>query len=94
MSISKSVADAIKAAYVEYDVPADRITTDSAKAATFTDLVNAKLGGGGHLSTDQCMKDLLTLRRRGGENDGLPRLRAGHGPKKGGPKNGYGPKAP
>lgn len=91
LAIPNQVREAIAAEYVAFGVPADDIATDTQLATQFATRVNARLPKEEHLSVDACKATTLKLRKRGEANGGLPRLQNGHGPSKGGPKNGHNP---
>mgnify|MGYP001286575332 CR=1 FL=1 len=78
---SKVINEAIRKAYIEFDVPADRIVEDDAKARAFVRLVNTKLPDGVRLNVVSCNSRMLSLRKKGENKGGLPRIRDGHGPR-------------
>lgn len=79
MSIPSEVRTAIQNVYAEYKVPADRIVADPAMAKEFASLVNQKLPAPLKLDVEGCNRTMLNIRRKGEDNDGLPRLFGGHG---------------
>ncbi len=61
--------------YVLFDTPADQIVSDPNVSAVFRDAVNQHLGDGEQVDVCQLNKRILSLRKRGEANGGLPRLR-------------------
>lgn len=74
---------AIQETYFEYDTPADPLVADDEKATEFAGLVNARLDAKLRLSVKECNSVLLSLRKKGADKGGLPKLRNGHGPSAG-----------
>jgi hypothetical protein len=79
--MNDSIRTAICNAYVEFDVPADQIVKNDITARKFVRLVNSKLPAPARLNVTQCNSRLLSLRKKGEQNGGLPRIRDGHGPR-------------
>lgn len=68
--------------YVQFGTPADKIIADPNVSAEFTSRVNSKLSADQRVDTATVNRRLLTLRKRGEEKGGLPRLeRRYHGRK-------------
>lgn len=88
MAFSLGLDVALCQEYPKYGVPADIIATDAKLAAEWTARVNRRLPVDQQVDVDTCCRRTITLRKRGEQNGGLPKLRGGHGPGKGA-KNGH-----
>ena len=66
---------AIVAVYAEFNVPADQIVLDPALSEQFGKSVNAALPDDQTVTIVQINKRMISLRKRGAENGGLPRIR-------------------
>ena len=64
--------EAIREAYTQLGVPADQLLLEPELAEQFIDAVNTRLHH--PVSADRIKRRLLTLRKRGQGNGGLPRL--------------------
>ena len=71
---------AIQETYAEYDTPADKLVADNEFATKFTESVNSRLNAKLRLSVKECNSIMLSLRKKGAGNNGLSKLRDGHGP--------------
>ena len=60
--------------YVRFDTPADQIVADPEVSAEFTHKVNSKLPAVQRVDPATINWRLLTLRKRGEDKGGLPRL--------------------
>ena len=60
--------------YVPFDTPADKIVADPEVSAEFTNKVNSHLPAAGRVNPATVNWRLLTLRKRGEDKGGLPRL--------------------
>lgn len=67
--------DVIRAEYPRFDVPADQIVADDSIADAFASRVGSMLPATIPVDTTTVRRRLLTLRKRGEHNGGLPRLR-------------------
>jgi len=72
--------------YVEFDTPADKIVADPGVSAEFTGKVNSKLPAVQRVDPATVNWRLLTLRKRGEDNGGLPRLERCYNGRKGKPR--------
>lgn len=83
MPKSKEVESVIRDEYVAMDTPADVIARTPALAEKLLKAVNKRLPAGEKFGSEQELADhLVNMRRRGSANNGLPKLRNGHGPGK------------
>ena len=69
-----TVDAAIVAAYAEFNVPADQIVLDPSLSEKFGESVNAALPDDQHITIVQINKRMISLRKKGADNGGLPRL--------------------
>ena len=60
--------------YIPFDTPADQIAADPEVSTEFTNKVNSHLSAAGRVDLVTVNKRLLTLRKRGEDKGGLPRL--------------------
>lgn len=72
----------IREQYVRFDTPVEGIVTDPAVAATFTELVKAACPARPGPDVAEVNGRLFTLRKRGANNGGLPRLRRSYNGRK------------
>ncbi len=70
-----TVDAAIVAAYAEFNVPADQIVLNPTLSVKFGESVNAALPDDQHVTIVQINKRMISLRKKGSGNGGLPRLR-------------------
>lgn len=67
--------DVIVQQYVRFDTPADQIVSDPHLSEGFRAAVNAQLPTDSQVTLPALNRRILTLRKRGEDNGGLPRLR-------------------
>ncbi len=74
------VREAVQETYLEYDTPADQIVASHDSATCFADSVNSRLPDNLKMTVTKCNSLTLSLRKKGEDKGGLPKLRGGHGP--------------
>lgn len=74
MIIKAELDSAIREAYLDLGIPADRILLEPRMTGRFCDEVNAHVPGSVRYTTVGITKRLLALRKRGEARGGLPRL--------------------
>ena len=78
----KLLDSVIRAEYRRFGTPVDRLVSDPHLAAGFATRVNAKMRADGETDVASINWRLMSLRKRGEDKGGLPRLeRAYHGRK-------------
>lgn len=76
----ESLYRVIRDQYVQFNTSVDKIAASSDLSSEFARLVNAELPAEDQVDVETIIWRLFTLRKRGEENGGLPRLqRAYHG---------------
>ena len=65
----------IVAVYAKFNVPADQIVLDPTLSKKFGESVNAALPDDQHVTIVQINKRMISLRKKGSDNGGLPRIR-------------------
>jgi len=70
--------EVIRAEYKRFDTPVDQIVSNPELADEFTALVKAKLPGDDEVDIATVNWRLMTLRKRGADKGGLPRIRRGY----------------
>jgi hypothetical protein len=81
MPRSKEVESVIVEEYVAMDEPADKVARTPELAEQLMQRVNARISTAERfLDSQQFADHLVNMRRRGSKNNGLPKLRNGHGP--------------
>ncbi len=79
-AVSQDLDDVIRRQYQSFNTPVDQLVSDPAMAEEFAELVRADFSSDGEIDIRTVNRRLLTLRKRGEEKGGLPRLqRSYHG---------------
>lgn len=89
---SLTIKIAIRAVYEKHPDAADPIANNPQKASDFTNQVNMLLPKEQQLSVAECSRILINMRRKGGDNGGLPPKFGRRGPRPGS-GGGHGSKA-
>ena len=78
--LNPAIRRAVQETYREYDTPADQLVADHELATRFTEAVNSRLPQNLRMTVTRCNSLTLSLRKKGEDKGGLPKLRGGHGP--------------
>lgn len=70
-----AVDTAIVTIYVDFNVPADQIVLDPTLSNKFGEAVNAALPNEQAVTVIEINRRMISLRKKGADNGGLPRLR-------------------
>ena len=70
----KLLDSVIRAEYRRFGMPVDRLVSDPHLAAKFASVVNAKMPADGETDVASISWRLMSLRKRGEDKGGLPRL--------------------
>lgn len=71
---TRTLDEVIRDLYVDFNIPVDRIVASPALSRRFTSFVNRYLPGAQRTKIETVNWRLMTLRKRGEEKGGLPRL--------------------
>jgi len=74
----KLLDDVIRAEYRRFGTPVDRLVSDPHLAAEFAKMVKARMPADGEMDVASINWRLMSLRKRGQDNGGLPRLQCSY----------------